>query len=108
MDYINLSKNIKGIIFNYLTISKNEVLRNKKLTLFNLQNYPLNPKNKILYCHCIICDAPTMLFDDIEYGLDFLFNKSNLNINIITNNSYFCNDCYMTAFDKFDLNLNFK
>jgi hypothetical protein len=106
MNSLKLSRDIKGIIYKYIIISKYNVKRNHGLVVYNIElgNYN-KPKTKrpFDYCYCPICNLPSHHFKDHYYILDSYFEDIGKNTKYIFNKDYPCIHCFRICINKFVL-----
>lgn len=106
-----LSVDITNIIINYLTISKYQVNRNKKLINFHIKDIEFSYNNfKIIkrhikiwtYSYCTFCDNfNKYLKHHITNYVDTLFRVYGRDVKYIFNNSYPCDKCYYVCVYKY-------
>lgn len=114
---MNLNKDLINIIRLYLTISKDDVKRNKDLMIFHLDSiiedniddhnyffydnrslqYLVNNDIRICnYCH--FCDNMTYQYPDMSY--DLITSYKDKNTKLIYGVLLPCEDCYNACLDK--------
>lgn len=95
-----LSRDIKGIIYKYITISKERVKRNYNLVIYNIGN--VNRKF-VNVCYCPFCDILTNYAEFHYYTLDKYFENNYSNTKYLFNKCYPCFYCFKTCLKKYDL-----
>lgn len=102
--YIN--NNIKNIIRNYLTISKEQVKRNQKLVVYHIKH---GDKFDVQLCnYCITCKEPQLWYKFYTYHLETQYLNCGINMKVIIRDSFFCENCYMTAYNKLYTTMEIK